>query len=129
MGWYSPPPLSLQVIPFVNKVGNFTNISPAPWLGAFHWSDLLMIFGTYSKDVGEIPQLEVDTSAAMQDYILAFLKDSESVKEMGWPVFDPTSGNNGTVLEFGKGVPVRNITGEYIDGVCHNSSAPVRLSG
>ncbi|KAI7693836.1 hypothetical protein KC353_g18379, partial [Hortaea werneckii] len=30
--------------------GNFSNISPTPWLGAFHWTDLLMIMGTYPTD-------------------------------------------------------------------------------
>lgn len=44
-----------------------------------------MIFGTYELDVGDIPQLEVDTSATMQDYILAFLKDASTVDTtVGW---------------------------------------------
>ncbi|KAJ5982844.1 hypothetical protein N7481_004943 [Penicillium waksmanii] len=38
--------------------GNFSNISPVPYLGAFHWSDLLMIFGTYMVDEGLISELE-----------------------------------------------------------------------
>ncbi|KAL4803121.1 carboxylesterase, type B [Aspergillus unguis] len=109
--------------------GNFSNISPEPWLGAFHTTDLFMIFGTYSKDVGEIPQLEVDTSAAIQDLFLDFLKEPKSLPSNGWPVYDPTAANKGLVLELGKEKALRNITGEYLDGVCYNSRLPVRLSG
>ncbi|KAL4896935.1 Alpha/Beta hydrolase protein [Aspergillus ambiguus] len=110
--------------------GNFSNISPTDWLGAYHWSDLLMIFGTYSENVGQIPQLEVDTSASMQDYILAFLKDPSTVHlTAGWPLFDPNAPNGGLIVEFGKDTAVRNITGNYLDGACYNSSSPIRLSG
>ncbi|KAJ6015803.1 alpha/beta-hydrolase [Penicillium herquei] len=109
--------------------GNFTNISPVSWLGAFHWSDLLMIFGTYSKQVGPISQLEVDTSITMQDFILAFLKDPSSVSGLGWPLSDPNTANGGKILEFGKGNAVHNITGNYLDAPCRNSSISGRIYG
>ncbi|KAJ5621982.1 alpha/beta-hydrolase [Penicillium herquei] len=109
--------------------GNFTNISPVSWLGAFHWSDLLMISGTYSKQVGPISQLEVDTSITMQDFILAFLKDPTSVSEWGWDLFNPHAANGGQILEFGKGDPVHNITGDYLDAPCWNSSLTCRING
>ncbi|KAJ5666820.1 hypothetical protein N7462_011229 [Penicillium macrosclerotiorum] len=110
--------------------GNFTNISPVPWLGAFHWSDLLMIFGTYMLDVGNITQLEIDTSETMQDFILAFLKDSSAVNStVGWPVFDPDAVNGGLVIEFGNGTAVRNITADWLDAGCYNSSVPFRING
>ncbi|ORY69089.1 carboxylesterase, type B [Pseudomassariella vexata] len=101
--------------------GNFSNISPVPWLGAFHWSDLFMIFGTYRLDVGEVTQLEVDTSATMQGFLLAFLKDPSTVQSTaGWPVFDPEASDGGTIVEFGLGQPARNITGYSVDGACYN---------
>ncbi|KAJ5734140.1 alpha/beta-hydrolase [Penicillium malachiteum] len=109
--------------------GKFTNISPVSWLGAFHWSDLLMIFGTYSKQVGPISQLEIDTSITMQDFILAFLKDPASVSGLGWDLFDPHDANGGQILEFGKGNPVHNITGDYLDAPCWNSSLKGRING
>ncbi|KAJ9132161.1 Carboxylesterase family protein [Pleurostoma richardsiae] len=110
--------------------GNFSNISPVDWLGAFHWSDLLMIFGSYAIDVGTITQLEVDTSATMQDSILAFLKDSSTVSTtVGWPAFDASSADGGLILEFGNGVAVKNVTGDYIDGGCYNSTIGFRLNG
>ncbi|KAJ5491733.1 hypothetical protein N7539_003300 [Penicillium diatomitis] len=110
--------------------GNFTNISPVPWLGAYHFSDLLMIFGTYVKDVGEISQLEIETSETMQDYMLAFIKNPPTVPEtVGWPLFDPNSPDGGLIVEFGKDVPAKNITGRYLDGACYDTTVPFRVNG
>ena len=114
----------------LSSAGNFSNISPVPWLGAFHWTDLLMIFGTYILDVGEISPLEVDTSATMQDFLLAFLKDSSSISgTVGWPAYFGNQSNGGLILEFGNGTTVRNITGDWLDAGCSNSSIPFRIWG
>ncbi|OQE67758.1 hypothetical protein PENNAL_c0162G01063 [Penicillium nalgiovense] len=86
--------------------GNFSNISPVPWLGAYHWSDLFMIFGTYQDASGVIPQLTV-----------------------GWTAFDPSSADGGKILEFGKGSPVKTITGDWLDAGCYNTSTPFRIWG
>ncbi|KAJ5873440.1 uncharacterized protein N7473_013313 [Penicillium subrubescens] len=110
--------------------GDFSNISPVPWLGAFHYADLLLIFGTYMKNVGEISELEIETSNTMQDYLLAFIKDSSTVSQtIGWPLFDPTGPDGGLIIEFGKYVPARNITGRYLDGGCFDPSIPFRVDG
>ncbi|KAK9772574.1 putative Carboxylesterase type B domain-containing protein [Seiridium cardinale] len=110
--------------------GNFSNISPVPWLGAFHWSDLFMFFGTYMLDVGEVSQLEVETSETMQDYLLAFTKNAGTVETtVGWPEFDVNSTDGGAILEFGKDLPVKNITGDYVDGSCWDSSAEYPYHG
>ncbi|RSL67370.1 hypothetical protein CEP53_003016 [Fusarium sp. AF-6] len=107
-------------------VGNYPNISPEPWLGAYHWTDLLMIFGTYVKMVGDIPQAEIETSTAMQDFFLAFLKDSANMKNsVGWPEFQSKGKDGGLILEFGRdGSPTRNITGDYLDASCYNTTVP-----
>ncbi|KAL4733148.1 Alpha/Beta hydrolase protein [Aspergillus similis] len=105
--------------------GNFSNISPVPYLGAFHWSDLLMIFGTYMTDAGDISELEIDTSRVMQDFFLAFLKDSSSVSSVvGWPAFNATAPSGGLILEFGNRTTVRNITGDFLDAGCWDSAVP-----
>jgi carboxylesterase type B len=110
--------------------GNFTNISPVPWLGAFHWSDLMMIFGTYMLDKGDITKLEVETSEIMQDFLLSFLKDSTTVNTtVGWPAFDPNAANGGLIIEFGKGTAVKNITGDWLDAGCSDPSIPFRING
>lgn len=89
-----------------------------------------MIFGTYREDVGEVSQLEVDTSIAMQDFFLAFLKNPSTVQSTeGWPLFDPTAPNGGSLLEFGKDSAVQKITGNYVDGGCYNSSIPFLIWG
>jgi carboxylesterase type B len=108
--------------------GNFSNISPVDYLGAFHWSDLLMIFGTYDTDVGETPELEAATSQTMQDFILAFLKNPATVNStVGWPAFDAEAPHGGLILEFGNLTTVRNITGDFLEAGCWNSSVPFRI--
>lgn len=83
-----------------------------------------MLFGTYMLDVGEIPQLEIDTSEAMQDFLLSFTKDAAEVSATaGWPRFDANATDGGQILEFGNGVPVKNVTGDYVDGSCWDASA------
>ncbi|GKZ64176.1 hypothetical protein AnigIFM50267_003637 [Aspergillus niger] len=108
--------------------GNFSNISPVPYLGAFHWSDLLMIFGTYMTDAGNISALEVATSRTMQNFILAFIKDPSTVSStVGWPAFNASAPSGGLILEFGNGTSVRNITGDFLEAGCWDSAVPFRI--
>ena len=89
-----------------------------------------MIFGTYVKNVGEISRLEIETSNVMQDYLLAFAKDPFTVSQtVGWPLFDPTRPDGGLIVEFGKEVPAKNITGRYLDGGCYDPSIPFQVDG
>ncbi|TGO40966.1 hypothetical protein BHYA_0028g00070 [Botrytis hyacinthi] len=46
--------------------GNFSNLSPLPFMGAYHSSELPMIFGTYADVGGDGTQFQKDTSEAMQ---------------------------------------------------------------
>ncbi|EME78388.1 uncharacterized protein MYCFIDRAFT_167763, partial [Pseudocercospora fijiensis CIRAD86] len=55
--------------------GNFTNISPKPWMGAYHSAELPLIFGTHPDYRGASTDLEYQTSCAMQDAWVAFAKD------------------------------------------------------
>ena len=89
-----------------------------------------MIFGTYMLDVGNITQLEVDTSETMQDFFLAYLKDSSTISStVGWPAFNASAPNGGYILDFGNGTTVQNVTGNWLDGGCYNSSIPFRIDG
>ncbi|KAJ5722124.1 hypothetical protein N7488_000159 [Penicillium malachiteum] len=104
--------------------GNFSNISPVPWLGAFHWSDLFMIFGTYRLDFGPVSPLEIETSETMQDHLLAFLKDPETFSSVAsWPLFNPNGTDGGSMLEFGNNVAVQKVSGDYVEAACWNTSA------
>ncbi|OJJ42440.1 hypothetical protein ASPZODRAFT_105113 [Penicilliopsis zonata CBS 506.65] len=109
--------------------GNFSNISPEYYLGAYHWTDLLMIFGTYREQVGDVPGLEVKTSRTMQDYMLDFLKDPSSLPSAGWVPYNGSAAEGGLILEFGNGTTVKNITGDWLQGGCFNSSIPFRIYG
>lgn len=66
--------------------GNFSDISPVPWLGAYHVSDLPMVFGTYGLE-GPATTFEEQVSQRMQDLYLEFIKDpAEGLERAGWPV-------------------------------------------
>lgn len=52
--------------------GNFSNISPVWWLGAYHLSELPLIFGTDGTYRGSGTEFERETSEAMQDAWVSF---------------------------------------------------------
>jgi carboxylesterase type B len=97
--------------------GNFTNIAPVDWLGAYHYSDLYMLFGTYLIAPGEITDLEVQTSEKMQEYFLDFVKDPGSLPQNGWPDYQ---GGSGKLAQFGAdGQVVQFVDGETVEGACY----------
>lgn len=68
--------------------GNFSNISPHWWMGAYHSSELPLLFGTYGDFRGSGTDFEDKTSEIMQDYYLAFALDPESgLESAGWPKY------------------------------------------
>ncbi|KAE9397487.1 alpha/beta-hydrolase [Gymnopus androsaceus JB14] len=92
--------------------GNFSNIAPVTWLGAYHYSDLYMFFGSYVIAPGEITDLEVQTSVTMQNYLLDFIKDPI------YQVDNATTG--GTLAQFGAdGQVVQFVDGNTVEGACH----------
>ncbi|KAK8097972.1 carboxylesterase [Apiospora kogelbergensis] len=101
--------------------GDFANLGPVPWLGAYHYSDLYMVFGSYGIAPGEIPPLEVATSEVMQDYFLDFITEPDSLAGKGWPRYHAGSGSDGGMLaQFGaRGKTVELVTGDSVEGACH----------
>jgi hypothetical protein len=81
----------------------------------------MMNFGTYFYDrtnsTAGPTAMEIRTSKAMQDHIMAFMKDPENgPPAIGWNPY--TYGGN--VVQFGaNGVPVQNASGYAIDGPCY----------
>jgi hypothetical protein len=66
-------------------------------------------------------QLQADTSQAMQDYVLAFVKDPYEgpQTEFGWEPMDTSEPNGGVLLRLGAGGKATQlIDGIEIDGVC-----------
>jgi len=90
--------------------GNFTNLAPRPWLGAYHSSELPLLFGTHGNYRGPSTKYEVDVSEAMQDAWHAFANDpSQGLIAQKWPQFTPghelmrVFGDSGTVARDGIG--------------------------
>ncbi|KAF2111296.1 carboxylesteras-like protein [Lophiotrema nucula] len=68
--------------------GNFTNLSPLPWMGAYHGSELPMLFGTHGNYRAASTRFEKQVSEALQDAWRAFANDPKGgLKGQGWPQF------------------------------------------
>ena len=95
--------------------GNFSNVSPLPWMGAFHSSDLYFYFGTHQDFRSTSPPFEFAVSQSMQDHLYAFLLDPlEGPRKIGWPTY-----SSGKMLRFGAdGKVVQNVTLQEVEGVC-----------
>lgn len=66
--------------------GNFSNVSPLPWMGGYHSSELPAIFGTFGDFRGRGTPFQSTTSQVMQDMYLAFAEDPENgPAKLGWP--------------------------------------------
>ncbi|KAF2713950.1 alpha/beta-hydrolase [Pleomassaria siparia CBS 279.74] len=100
--------------------GVYPNMSPFEWVGAYHGSDIPMVFGTYGLVGGEATDLQAQVSVAMQDHVLAFAKDPlNGPQKLGWKPMVTTDSNGGQLLRFGAdGKAVQYINGLEVDGVC-----------
>lgn len=97
--------------------GNWTNLSPAPWLGAFHSAELPMLFGTHPNFRGESTELEYETSHAMQDAWVAFAREGvRGLQGEGWKEYEAVG--EGTVREFGDGVAAKDVSIAELEGKC-----------
>ncbi|RAL17455.1 carboxylesterase [Aspergillus homomorphus CBS 101889] len=100
--------------------GNFSNVSPLPWMGAYHSSDLTMTFGTFGIARGQGTAEEVATSRVMQDYFFEFIKDPvRGLERKGWAAFDSDAENGGVMKRFGaQGVAEQDVAGDEVQGAC-----------
>lgn len=70
--------------------GNFSNIAPRWWEGAYHSAELPLVFGTHDIIRGASTAFEVEVSHQMQDYWLAFARDSgKGLERLGWRSYKP----------------------------------------
>lgn len=110
--------------------GNFSSVTPLGWMGAYHASDIPLIFGTYQTPTpGRVGAIELVTSferrvaEAMQDHVLAFMEDPENgLRNRGWPAHDdtvPELGGTRHMLRFAAGGRIaRNVSAAEIDDAC-----------
>ncbi|KAE8143623.1 Alpha/Beta hydrolase protein [Aspergillus pseudotamarii] len=78
--------------------GNWSGLSPTPWLGAYHSSDVPIVFGTYNNTPIQPSSspAEVAASKYIQGAWVAFAKDPwNGLNNYGWPQF--TSQNQSLV--------------------------------
>ncbi|KAF5523841.1 Acetylcholinesterase [Colletotrichum aenigma] len=64
--------------------GNFTDISPCFWAGAYHMTELPQIFGTRGDFKAAASDYEVQTSEAMQGLWLGFAQNLDAPEKAGW---------------------------------------------
>lgn len=97
--------------------GNFSNISPQPWMGAYHSSELPLIMGTHPNYRGPSSALEYSTSCAMQDAWLAFARDpTGGLMREQWEVYSQLGSDE--VRDFGNGVPAQEVSLANLEGMC-----------
>uniref|UniRef100_A0A060TBP3 Carboxylic ester hydrolase n=1 Tax=Blastobotrys adeninivorans TaxID=409370 RepID=A0A060TBP3_BLAAD len=106
--------------------GNFSNVSPLPWLGVYHDADLPMVFGTFNDFRGQASDLEVKTSEAIQDFILSFARDPHNGPgSLGWPAWQNADSK---ILRFGtNGKPYEVISDAEVDGLCLGRSGTYNI--
>ncbi|ORY59280.1 para-nitrobenzyl esterase [Pseudomassariella vexata] len=103
--------------------GNWSNISPRSWGGAYHSSELPLIMGTHDIVHGPSTDFEIAVSHRMQDLYLAFAEDPYAGPiALGWPASAP----NSSVIEFAPddGIASRRVLVSEFEGRC-DGAAPV----
>ncbi|KAF2678095.1 alpha/beta-hydrolase [Lentithecium fluviatile CBS 122367] len=100
----------------VRYFGEWPNLNPFEWLGAYHSSDIPMVFGT-SDLRGPDTQMERETSRYYQAAWAAFVRDPEKgLVEYGWSMYDPIGE---TLVKLGNGSVGAVFTlGDVFDDGC-----------
>ncbi|KAK3682058.1 Alpha/Beta hydrolase protein [Podospora appendiculata] len=108
--------------------GNFSSVTPLWWMGAYHASDVPMLFGTYNlppggggEDVAAVTPFQTQVAETMQDYLLEFMKDPENgLRQKGWlPYGDPRGKEGKNMLRFAAGgLVAQNVSAAQVDDAC-----------
>jgi hypothetical protein len=112
--------------------GNFSNISPLPWFGAYHSSELPLLFGTHSEYGGPSTKFEWDVSYAMEALWLSFAEDPArgpvrlalgdtaanptNTSYFSWPIFK--QGDGGMLLIAEGDTLIQIVSSESVDMSC-----------
>ncbi|KAK3384047.1 Alpha/Beta hydrolase protein [Lasiosphaeria ovina] len=102
--------------------GNFSSLTPLPWMGAYHASDVPMLFGTYGGRAGVEP-FQRRVADAMQDSLIAFMYDAENgLRARGWLPHDQLAGSavgGRNLMRFAAGgVVAQNVSAAVVDDAC-----------
>jgi acetylcholinesterase len=100
--------------------GNFSNISPPSYPGAYHASELPLIFGTAGDFHGASTAYENTVSRKMQDLWLDFARNPKhGLRLSGWGTY----GEGKAVILGDTDEPIKYINISQLDGIC--STLPV----
>ncbi|EGZ73017.1 alpha/beta-hydrolase [Neurospora tetrasperma FGSC 2509] len=102
--------------------GNFTDVSPLPFLGAYHGAELPLIFGTYdifpetsSQSPPPDKKLEVATSRTIQnDWVAIAANGADGLEARGWPLY--SSVEEGLIRTYGVAASVESTGDEWGSG-------------
>ncbi len=97
--------------------GNFSSLAPLRWMGAYHGSDVPMVFGTYQRR-GGVTDFQGEVAGRMQEYFLGFMEDAEGgLEKMGWKPWGKDGGRE--MVRFGSGgVVERKVSADEVDDAC-----------
>ncbi|KAK5661872.1 hypothetical protein OQA88_9980 [Cercophora sp. LCS_1] len=98
--------------------GNFSNVSPRGWMGAFHGSEMPLVFGTHGLWRGASTVLEEETSRVMQDVWVEFVATGGRITTV--ERWDGEGVDGGRVVEFGNSVPARVVDMGEKEKVCRD---------
>ncbi|KAK4247518.1 Alpha/Beta hydrolase protein [Corynascus novoguineensis] len=100
--------------------GNFSNVSPKGWMGAYHGAEEPMVFETHSLVRGESTALQRKTAHAMQDAWVSFVATAgRRMTVEGWGAKGEEGlVDGGRVVEFGNGVPARLVDTSELEKQC-----------
>ncbi|KAF4336107.1 triacylglycerol lipase V precursor [Fusarium beomiforme] len=105
--------------------GNFTNISPLPWLGAYHTAELPLIFGTHDIE-GPSTKFERRVSERMQNLYFRFASDpAHGLANAGWPAARAQSGRSKLVEWAGNGKVEQIVNAKRLIDECTKSGFAV----
>ncbi|KAF4554546.1 Carboxylesterase-like protein 20 [Elsinoe fawcettii] len=102
--------------------GNFTNVSPVSWFGAYHSSELPLLFGTHFQYRGQSTFFEYQVSHFMEELWLSLVANPAAGPKIAngfvWPLYNASAD---TMVQFANGTTkVQLVSGQIIDGDCPN---------
>lgn len=92
-------------------------------MGAWHSSELPLLFGTHSNYRGPSTALENETSIALQDAWLSLVSGGAvGTMAQDWPMYSQSTGS--LMRDFGNGVAAQTLNFEDWEAMCPEAFQP-----
>ncbi len=93
-------------------------MNPLPWVGAYHFGEVPMVFGTTDFSYGPDTPDEAAWSKYMQNAWVAFAKDPvDGLTSLGWPRYS-AAGNKLVTLGINSSTTPEFVLSTKYDGGC-----------